>query len=380
MIWSYIILSYVTLFLYGMADNLRGPLLPELIQYFSLTNTQGSLVFALSSCFAFVASYKSGSLMHRVGITRALMVAVFAMAFGYLIVGSAPNYIVVLCGITFLGVSMGLLGVIQNVMVSLGATENVRSQYMAGLQSMYGLSSFLAPLIVTFSYQHLSGWRSAFLLVSGFAFLILAATLFSHLKNPPKEPILEKPPKDRESDLVSWLAGFVVGSYVVAEVVVSSRLAQFTREAHGANLEQSNTYVSWFFLMLLGGRVFFALVPLRFTRSKILGVSLFLSVLCCVLGVQYNPWFLSLAGLTMSVFYPFALTYITEKFGAHAFNAIAKAVTLQGLFVIIMHVCVGYLTDLMGIQKAMYFGIIFLFFSGLALFLCDRWLTKKAAV
>lgn len=379
MIWSYIVLSYLTLFLYGLADNIRGPLLPELIHFFSLSNTQGSLIFALSSGLAFFASYKSGRVMHLMGLNKSLIFAVFLMALGYLVVGLAPSFVVVLVGICFFGLSMGLLGVIQNIMASLGSPVKIRSQIMAGLHSMYGLSSLFAPMLVTWNYKYLeSGWRSTFLVVSGLAFITLAGSIIALFRSRFQEPVVAPPKEDKESALISWIAGFVLAAYVVAEILVSSRLALFTREVHGANLEESSNYLSWFFLLLLGGRLLFAVVPLNFSRAKILGVSLVLSVIFCVLGVQSHPWLLAASGLTMSVFYPFAITYITEKFKENAFSAIAKAVTLQGLCVVIMHLGVGYLTDVLGIQKALYFGIIFLGLSGLSLFLCERMLANKA--
>lgn len=41
------------MFALGISDNTRGPLFPELLRYFDLTNSQASLSFAFASSAAF---------------------------------------------------------------------------------------------------------------------------------------------------------------------------------------------------------------------------------------------------------------------------------------------------------------------------------------
>ena len=38
--WA-VIFACMSMFVLGLSDNIRGPLFPELLQYFNLTNSQG---------------------------------------------------------------------------------------------------------------------------------------------------------------------------------------------------------------------------------------------------------------------------------------------------------------------------------------------------
>jgi len=388
MIWPYIILSYVTLFLFGLSDNIRGPLLPELIRFFDLNNTVGSFIFAFSSAFGFVASGLTPKMIQRFGLYYSLLFGVALLALGNLIAGSANSYIMLLSGICFFGFSLGLTNVVQNIMVSQSGPDQYLSRTLAGLHSMYGLASLFAPFVVSLNYEMHFDWRGSFLSVSLFGLLILIwgyVFYSSKIKSIEERALLmvAQNRKDNylsvahEPKLLQWFAGFILAAYVVAEIMVSSRMAQYVREVHGADLEKSTLYVSLFFLLLLAGRLFFAFVHVPVSKEKLLSGSLILSIAMALLGIHWSPWFFAMTGLTMSLFYPMAIAYISDKFSHDSNSAISKAVMLQGFFVILMHIGVGYLTDLFGIQKALYFGILFLALSGASLFYCHQQLKSK---
>ena len=46
--WA-VFFAFVSMFALGGSDNIRGPLFPELLRYFQLTNSQASLSFAVAS-------------------------------------------------------------------------------------------------------------------------------------------------------------------------------------------------------------------------------------------------------------------------------------------------------------------------------------------
>ena len=48
-IWPLILISFASLFVFGISDNIRGPLFPEILKEFNISDSMGSLMFALSS-------------------------------------------------------------------------------------------------------------------------------------------------------------------------------------------------------------------------------------------------------------------------------------------------------------------------------------------
>jgi FHS family glucose/mannose:H+ symporter-like MFS transporter len=57
--WA-IFFAFLSLFLLGLADNIRGPLFPEILQFFFVSSSKGSWSFATTSGAAFVGSFISG--------------------------------------------------------------------------------------------------------------------------------------------------------------------------------------------------------------------------------------------------------------------------------------------------------------------------------
>ncbi len=64
-IWPLILISYASLFVFGISDNIRGPLFPEILKEFNISDSMGSLMFALGSLSGFVASYFTRTLLRR---------------------------------------------------------------------------------------------------------------------------------------------------------------------------------------------------------------------------------------------------------------------------------------------------------------------------
>ncbi|MGZ3692377.1 MAG: MFS transporter, partial [Pseudobdellovibrio sp.] len=110
-----------------------------------------------------------------------------------------------------------------------------------------------------------------------------------------------------------------------------------------------------------------ALRSFKVSLKQQMNASLFLSLLCLILGLAVHPFFFAISGLTMAPFYPLAVAYISEITGPHKRKYLTFVIGAQSLFVILMHIGVGYLTDLCGLYYAFGTGIILLIFAILCL-------------
>lgn len=359
MIWNYIIFSYVTLFLYGLADNIRGPLLPEIMKTYGLNHSQGSLIFAVSSIVGVVSSILAQRIIKKLGLLKALTFACLFLAAGYFLVFWAHDFTLMLAGIALFGFSMGLLGVTQNIMGSVAAPPEKRRKVLSGLHSMYGLSSFVAPFVVTYAMIRFSDWRYSFLIVALFCVVIIVSLLFSRERPSPVEEDLA-PTTPYKATLRSWFDGLTLALYVGAEILVSSRIASFSRENFNYDFAQASQLVSYFFAFLLAGRLFFMFFQSPLSTKNSLFLSLILSLIFLYLGLEFHPLWLALTGLSMSLFYPFIITYLSEKYQTHVSQVISKALILQSICIVLMHLGVGLLSDGLGLKKALMVGYAFL--------------------
>lgn len=367
--WS-VVFSFVCMFVLGISDNIRGPLYPELIQHFNLTNTQGAWSFALASGSAFLGNISAVYLLRIINLDKVLTFSLFLMMSGLYFMGFAHDFNFYLLGCFVFGHSMGIMGVSQNLLITENVPQAKQSSALSGLHSIYGFSSLLAPLLASRSpkwfsqqnhFQLLTGWQSAFFVAAAIATAMLVVILLVRAR--PQFELVKAHhlvgDKKKSRGHMLWFAGFFA-TYVGAEILVSTRLALYMRTYFNFDLEQSSNYVTYFFVFLLLGRVVFTLKTFKATLRKQLNISLILSTIFLCLGLTLHPFFLTLVGLAMAPFYPLAVSYISEKTAAQKRRYLTFVMGIQGLSVIAMHIGVGYLADIFGLVYAFGVGIVLL--------------------
>ncbi len=346
--WA-IFFAFLSLFLLGLSDNIRGPLFPEILNFFKLSSTEGSFSFAMTSGSAFLASFLSIYYLRRYSISSLLALGVLVLFIGMTIMGVSPRFSVFLIGSFSLGLSFGFMGVAQNLLVSESIESEKQATALSGLHAMYGFASFLSPVVATHTTTFFGSWRFAFISAGTLCFIFLCGLIF--VRPMPAFSIIKKTVNVSKASqnkiskkTLLFICG-VIGFYVVAEILVSTRLAQYMRNYFQMDLQQSSQYVTYFFLFLLSGRLFFAFKKINMSIRSQMNLSLMCSFVFLVLGLYLHPFFLALVGLGMSPYYPLSIAYISEFAGEHKRIFITYAMSFQSLAVIAMHLGVGYLTD-----------------------------------
>lgn len=375
--------AYLSLFCLGMSDNLRGPVFVEILNTYNLTQTQGSLLWATGSFFGFFGSFFYPHLARLLRIEAISPLMLVLIAFAWFIIGrSSVSYSMVLCSSAIFGIALGAIGVHINILIHQGVTAQEQSPYFSGLHSMYALSSLAAPLVVVFVHWIGATWRFSFDLIGLFSLFIailLGLGCFSSKLKPflDLERRMEVRNDQRlENEKSRWifvvLFAVVLGGYVVAEIMISSRLATYLRRENGMDLSASSAAAALFFLglFLTRGAMFF--FPLRMQAFRQLMISNSLSVLLIVLGVIWHPYFLLLTGLSMGLFYPISMVYLSEKFPHGMSRILSKTQALQALLIMSMHLMMGYLADHIGMRLSFLYGLAFLILSTVCLMLFEK--------
>ena len=368
-VWA-LVFAFASLFTLGLADNIRGTLFPEILTQFQISNTLGSWLFATSSSGAFIAGVLAPAFLRRYTIASLLFVGVLMLVVGCAVVGFSGNFDWLLSGSLFFGLGIGFMAVAQNLLVAEGVESKLRSRALSGLHATYGLASFLAPLLAASATKSFGNWSSAFYVVAGFSFLCL---VFQVVIQPEPKFVLHKSAQDNSGDkkriskkALAMICTFFA-FYVVAEILISTRLALYMRTYYAMDLTQSAEYVTLFFLFLLIGRATFAFVHLPFSLKSQLNGSLIGSIVLICLGLKFHPFFLALSGLTMAPYYPLCVSYISEISKDLSRTFLAYAMSFQSLSVVAMHLGVGYMTDHYGLAFAFGVGILALVISVICL-------------
>lgn len=367
--WA-LVFGFASMFILGLTDNVRGPLFPEVLNYFNLSSVKGSWSFATTSSAAFIGAYLSIHFLKKITLVSLLMTSVLFMAVGVLIMGLAPSFGVFILGSFLIGISIGFMGVSQNLLVSESVSDEKKTRTLSALHATYGLASFIAPLMASTTTNLSGSWRSTFVLIG---FLCLTYALVQYLVKADPAFEVHQINEDHQEDSVpvSFKALFLVGGvfafYVVAEILIGTRLAQYMRNYYSMDLTHSSQYVTGFFLFMLIGRLFFAVKKMTLSTKAQMNISLTLSLMLLILGLNSHPLILTFVGLTMAPFYPLSIAYISQATGIHSRKFLTFAMGFQSLAVVSMHLGVGYLTDTLGLFYAFGVGIFALLLSLLCL-------------
>jgi FHS family glucose/mannose:H+ symporter-like MFS transporter len=369
--WPLLIFAYLALLGFGLGDNYRSPLYPRILEKYQLPYAMGSLFFALSSLIALITNMLNPWWLPRLKPIGGLKVFLLVQVIGYLglswtLSQNRPYFEVLFFSMIF-GCSTGGLGICMNLLVN-GATDlQFRRQAFAGLHSMYGLSSIVAPVFYSFLLKNNLSPFLGFTLIAALP-LITAIFLFGQKKSISSPEVVHA----KFSMKTHWLFGTLVATYVASEILLSTRLPLYLERVWKLSPLEANFFLMLFFIYLFSGRLLLSLYQWKFPAHKLLAGSLLLGMLFYALGLYYDPHFLALTGLSMSIFFPTVMEYVSVIFGKKSDSLIASILTSMGFCIIIVHFGFGQLVTYFGLAVSMHLGIIFLFISLIVLIIVHK--------
>lgn len=325
-----------------------------------LSDFQGSTLWAVASGFGFLGAGFAPRVMDRQGLVGTLRWALILMVAGQLGMAASPALAFALASCVAFGFSLGLLGVVQNLLVLQAGPADKIQRLQAGLHSCYAGASLLAPLFLSGLAVFFSGWRAGYLggaVLSFIGLIILlgvkSTSIEAHHEQMSTHSQRGKFPRWQ----VLWVASALT-FYVVMEIMVSSRLALFLRREAHFDFQESSFATTLFFVGLFVGRVLFIFWQPPFRLKTQMMLSLFGTMVLMLMALNTDPRWLVLTGVTMAPFYPLGMSYLGEKFPKHLGGATASTMALTGAFVVMMHLGFGSLSESLGIVQAVKIGPI----------------------
>ena len=134
---------------YMLAFYLIPVQLPFYLQ--TLSNSSASaigLAIAASTLASAIASLRYGFVKERLGFVSIVVLAFAIAAVGYLIIGIAGSYNIVLIGLITAGLGFGLLMPNLNVWLSSIIPNALRGKALGGLTTFFFLGQFLSPIVL----------------------------------------------------------------------------------------------------------------------------------------------------------------------------------------------------------------------------------------
>ncbi len=341
-----------------LIPGLLVPLLPYIRDDLSLTYTQAGWLVSTNSLAYGLSQLPAGWLADRVGPRIVLTIGVAGAGLAGLLIGFAPNYVILITLLVVLGMAGGGYHPASVPLVSDSVEAKNRGKGL-GLHQVGGsISFFVAPLIVA-GLAGALGWNGTFLTVSvpvtafGVVFYVLLGR-FGYGKKAHQATDAsqtELAPKTRHPLIVVLVLGIAIMSLVYSTIsfiplFIVDHFGGVTNEAAAATL--SFFYVGGLFAGPLGGYLSDrrGSVPVIVTAGFVAGLAIYLQNVAS-LGVAFSA-VLILLGTAMHLSMPAVESYIMSHTPKH------KRSTILGIYYLgsrggpAIAPAIGYLIDRYG--------------------------------
>lgn len=368
-------------FVISFVTNIIGPLMPTIIGDFRLSLAlAGFLPFSFFVAYGLV-SIPAGIAVERYGAKRALLGAFALNLAGSLAIALVPNYATVIGALFVIGLGMAMLQVVINPLMRTAGGEAHFAFFSVMGQLVFGLASFVSPLVFSGLMQRASGevarngaWDALLALsppalpwVSlywAFAAIFVALVGLTWGMNIPRielasderagtREIYAKLFADRHVRL--YFLGII--AYVGTEQSLANWMSQFLSVYHGASPIVEGAHAVGLFWGLMSVGCVLGLLLLKVLDSKLVlaifsafaiacvAVALFGSREAALLAFPASGFFLS---VMFSVIFSLALNSVSQHHGA--LSGILCTGILGGAVVPLI---VGMLGDRIGLRAAM---------------------------
>ncbi len=376
-------LVLVVFFVLSLLSNILGAIVPDIIDSFHVSLTTAAfLPFSFFIAYG-VMSIPAGFLIESLG-EKPVMVASFAAAVaGALSFAIHPTYPMAVGSLFVMGAGMAALQVAINPLLRVAGGEEHFAFNAAFAQFVFGLASFLSPLLYSYLVESLPRaqghgevlqalsrvtpaslpWVSMYWVFALISSIMVVAIALARL------PKVERKSDEQAGTLgmyrlllrnrVVWLYFGCIFAYVGSEQGVADWLSQFLSHYHGYDPHTVGARaVSWFWGLLTAG-CFIGMLLLKFFDSRRVLFAFSIGALLSLTVALFAPAAFSLyafsaIGLFASIMWPtiisLALNSVSEYHGS--FAGILCTAIMGGAVVPLV---IGKIGDLAGLRTGMLF-------------------------
>jgi len=381
-------LIFLIFFVISFLTNILGPLVPDIINSFSLSLTlAGFLPFAFFVAYG-VMSIPAGMLVERYKEKR-VMLAAFLMALaGALLFASVPRFSVALASLFLIGIGMAMLQVAINPLLRVAGGEEHFAFNSVFAQLVFGLASFLSPMVYSYLVLNLpesSGTSNALLeilrkVVPGelpwvslywvFSLITIGMVILLAVVRLPRVELKEEERAGawavykelfRKKIVILYFLG--IFAYVGTEQGVANWISKFLATYHGVDPQTKGaSTVSLFWgLMTAGCLLGLVLLKLFDSRRVLIGfaAAAIVTLSCALFGpgpvaIVAFPLMGFCASVMWSIIFSLALNTLDRHHGS--FSGILVTGIIGGALVPLV---IGWLGDRLGLR----FGMLFLYLT-----------------
>lgn len=373
--------GFFSFFIFGFVDNLKGPLLPEMVRDDRLSYSQVGTIF-FAGYIGFIAStLLCGFLADYIRHRGVLLLAALGLFLGGLAYSSTTAYPLLIASMSVIGLGLGAIELGGNgLMVELHS--ETRGRYLNLLGTFHGLGSLTVPLIGAWLLSRGFTWQ--WIYGASACMAIPLAILFSPaIRSPLRKPVTPTDHGTANETIAGegianhraflkraftkqmWLYYLIIASYVALELGVAAWMIEYLQHDRGVSSESSSYFLSAFFVLLMLGRLFGAFIVDAVGHRRSVAIGLVGSCLCLAAGIFAHPllvYLIPLSGLFMSIVFPTVTASVSAAHRENVGSILGILFSFSGFGGAIGPWAVGIISDRagleLGISSTIAFGLI----------------------
>jgi fucose permease len=377
-----VLLVFLIFFVISFLTNILGPLVPDIIDGFSLSLTlAGFLPFSFFVAYG-VMSIPAGVLLERFG-QKPILVSAWLLAFaGSFLFASFPTFTVALTSLFMIGIGMTMLQVAINPLLRVAGGEEHFAFFSVMGQLVFGAASFISPHVYSYLVTNLQDpekattgllavltklvpaelpWVSlywVFTVVTAAMVIVLALV---------RLPRVELKQDERTGTTATylellknryvWLFFLGIFAYVGSEQGVANWVSRFLETYHGFDPQVEGARVVSYFWGLLTAGCLLGLLLLKLLDCRKVLVGFSAAAMAALAIALFGPTSVSyiafmavgfFLSVMWSVIFSLALNSVAEHHGS--FSGILCTGIVGGAVVSWL---VGWLGDMVGLRMGM---------------------------
>jgi FHS family L-fucose permease-like MFS transporter len=375
--WKLTWLVMLLFFLISLLTNIMGPVIPEVIRSFHVSlAAAGLLPFAAFLSYGLV-SIPTGVLMERTATKRIVLAGLVLELAGALLFPAHPQYQTALASLFLMGIGSAALQVVINPLLRVSGGEEHYAFNSALAQFIFGVGSFLVPLLYSYVVLHVGQdlwlrplraltpenlpWVSAFWALALATGLVLAFTALIRMPRTIRTEEEKEGSHGTYRQLLSmpvvWLYFVTIFLYVGLEQGLSNWISQFLLTYHHFDPRTIGALaVSWFWGgMTIGCLVGMGLLKLFDSRRVLIATTL--AAMATFTTAVFGPAHISViafpaCGLFLSVMWPICMALGLNSL-SHSHGLFAGVLCTAILGGAVLPPVIGQLGDWFGLRTGM---------------------------
>jgi len=377
-----VVLIFLTFFVISFLTNIIGPLIPDIIQSFSLSLAlAGLLPFSFFIAYG-VMSIPAGFLVEKYREKKVMLLAFLVAFLGAMLFSLFPNYLIATFSLFLIGLGMAMLQVAINPLLRVSGGEEHFAFNSVLAQLIFGGASFLSPRLYSYLVLNLPQDEKQNLLLNSlrrvvpenlpwvslywvFALTTLLMLLIIFSSRFPRFELKEEEKAGtwaiykilfKKKIVLLYFLGIM--AYVGTEQGVANWISQFLKTYHGLDPQTvgARAVSSFWGLMTVGCILGLLLLKLMDSRRILIIFStaaIILLTLALFGPAQVARWAFPLMGFAASVMWSIIFSLALNSVEAYhgAFSGILCTGIIGGALVPLL---IGWLGDLVGLRQGMF--------------------------